>query len=73
MVGRVITLGAQTLEEKNTYFLNKDKQQTLELVVNCNVLLEPANLATLQFAFIAEQTSSSDFESKVEKSQRKSF
>lgn len=64
---RSLHWGAQMLEEENksSVPLSKDTQKTLELMVNYNLLLEPATLATRQFWFTTEQTSSSDFESRV--------
>lgn len=68
MVAKVITLeSTNTGEGKHKSFvsLGKGTQKTLELVVNYNLLSEPEILETLHFGFIAEHTSSSDFEIKV--------
>lgn len=63
----VITLKSTNIEKgkhKSFVSLGKGTQKTLELVVNYNLLPEPETRETLHFGFRAEDTSSSDFESK---------
>lgn len=65
MIGEVVTLESINTgrgKHKSFVSLSKDTQLTLELAVNSNLILEAATLASIQFGFIAEHTSSSDFQ-----------